>query len=233
MRRRAVRYAVLAAAIGVAAFSAAQSSGHRLAAGAPADPLEATQHVAFYHAPRHLQAVQRVVSVKHAAHRAAKLAAQPSSTVPAPTAPAPTAPAQPAATSSGSEPASGPSFRFEWPAQGTVTTPFIPSGPSRHDGIDIGDLRSLTVIAAYGGEVIHVGYTVGFEGYGNIIDVEVAPGVEVLYAHLSAMDVQVGDRVQAGETIGTAGCTGLCYGTHLHFEVRENGTPVDPRQFLP
>lgn len=229
MRHRAVRYAVLAAAIGVAVFSAAQSSGQRLAAGAPADPLENTEHVAFYHAPRRLQAVQRVASVKHAAHRAAKLA----STAPAPAAPAPAASTQPAAAAASDEPASGPPLRFEWPAQGTITTPFIPSGPSRHDGLDIGDLRSLTVIAAHGGEVIHVGYTAGFEGYGNIVDVEVAPGVETLYAHLSAMDVQVGDQVQAGETIGTAGCTGLCYGTHLHFEVRENGSPVDPRQFLP
>ena len=77
-----------------------------------------------------------------------------------------------------------------------------------------------------------MGYTPGFEGYGNIIDVEIAPGVETLYAHLSAMNVQIGDRVTEGETIGTAGCTGRCTGTHLHFEVRENGTPVDPMQFL-
>ena len=73
-------------------------------------------------------------------------------------------------------------------------------------------LRSLTVVAAHAGEVIHVGYTAGFEGYGNIVDVEVAPGVETLYAHLSAMNVQVGDQVTEGETIGTAGCTGRCYG---------------------
>jgi murein DD-endopeptidase MepM/ murein hydrolase activator NlpD len=80
--------------------------------------------------------------------------------------------------------------------------------------------------------VTHVGYTTGYEGYGNIVVVEPEPGVEVLYAHLSAMDVQVGDEVRQGEVLGTAGCTGICYGTHLHFEVRIGGVPVDPRQFL-
>jgi murein DD-endopeptidase MepM/ murein hydrolase activator NlpD len=87
-------------------------------------------------------------------------------------------------------------------------------------------------VAAHAGRVIHVGYTSGFEGYGNIVDVEVAPGVETLYAHLSAMAVHVGQTVSAGEVIGTAGCTGRCYGTHLHFEVRSNGTPVDPLPLL-
>jgi murein DD-endopeptidase MepM/ murein hydrolase activator NlpD len=118
---------------------------------------------------------------------------------------------------------------FSWPAEGTITTPFI---PGRHDGIDIGSLRSLTVTAAHGGRVLHVGYTTGFEGYGNIVDVEVAPGVETLYAHLSAMNVQIGDEVHEGQVLGTAGCTGLCSGTHLHFEVRVDGTPVDPLHYL-
>jgi murein DD-endopeptidase MepM/ murein hydrolase activator NlpD len=119
-----------------------------------------------------------------------------------------------------------------WPAQGEITTPFIPDGPSKHDGIDIGSLRSLAIVAARGGRVIHVGYTVGFEGYGQIVDVEVAPGVETLYAHLAEMAVAVGQVVQTGQRIGTAGCTGRCYGTHLHFEVRVNDTPVNPVPLL-
>ncbi|HVS84394.1 MAG TPA: M23 family metallopeptidase [Gaiellaceae bacterium] len=124
------------------------------------------------------------------------------------------------------------SLVLAWPAQGVITTPFIPYGPRRHDGIDIGSLRSLAVTAALGGRVLHVGYTSGFEGYGNIVDVEVAPGVEVLYAHLAAMNVRIGEQVHTGQLLGTAGCTGICYGTHLHFEVRVNGTPVDPVPLL-
>lgn len=117
---------------------------------------------------------------------------------------------------------------FRWPALGSITTPFS----SRHAGIDIGMLRSLGIDAAHAGRVIHVGYTTGFEGYGNIVDVEVAPGVETLYAHLSAMDVHVGEFVHPGERLGTAGCTGYCSGTHLHFEVRVNGTPTNPLHYL-
>ncbi|HET7572026.1 MAG TPA: M23 family metallopeptidase [Gaiellaceae bacterium] len=117
---------------------------------------------------------------------------------------------------------------FRWPALGAITTRFS----SRHDGIDIGSLRSLSIRAAYPGRVLHVGYTSGFEGYGNIVDVEIAPGVETLYAHLSAEAVHVGQHVRRGQRLGTAGCTGLCYGTHLHFEVREHGIPVNPLRFL-
>ncbi|HET7566670.1 MAG TPA: M23 family metallopeptidase [Gaiellaceae bacterium] len=118
---------------------------------------------------------------------------------------------------------------FRWPALGSITTEFS----SRHDGIDIGSLRSLAITAAQAGRVLHVGYTTGFEGYGNIVDVEIAPGVETLYAHLSGMDVHVGQLVHAGERLGTAGCTGICTGTHLHFEVRLNGAPVNPLRYLP
>lgn len=119
---------------------------------------------------------------------------------------------------------------FAWPALGTITTPFI---PGQHEGIDIGSLRSLDVTAAHAGRVIHVGYTTGFEGYGQIVDVEIEPGVETLYAHLAAMDVRIGQFVRPGERLGTAGCTGMCTGTHLHFEVRMNGTPVNPLRYLP
>ncbi|MHB8470335.1 MAG: murein hydrolase activator EnvC family protein [Gaiellaceae bacterium] len=117
---------------------------------------------------------------------------------------------------------------FRWPAQGAVTNPFS----SWHKGIDIGSLRSLAITAAFGGRVVHVGYTTGFEGYGQIVDVQVRPGVETLYAHLSAERVHVGELIREGEALGTAGCTGICYGTHLHFEVREYGVAVNPLIFL-
>jgi len=124
------------------------------------------------------------------------------------------------------------SLVLAWPAEGTVTQGFKQPPYGNHDGIDIGSLRSLAVTAALSGRVLHVGYTTGFEGYGNIVDVEVGPGVEVLYAHLSAMHVHIGEHVHTGQLLGTAGCTGICYGTHLHFEVRVDGTPVNPLPLL-
>ncbi|HWB23335.1 MAG TPA: M23 family metallopeptidase [Gaiellaceae bacterium] len=122
-----------------------------------------------------------------------------------------------------------PVLSFVWPAQGTITTPFIPYG---HAGIDIGMLRTLTVRAAVAGTVELVGYPVGYSGYGNVIVVRVTPTMETIYAHLASYSVKPGDTVTAGQAIGVAGCTGLCTGTHLHFEVRISGTPVDPMQWL-
>src|SRR4051812_3775796 len=117
---------------------------------------------------------------------------------------------------------------FVWPAQGVVTTPFT----YYHAGIDIGTLRSLTVRSAATGTVELVGRPTGFEGYGNVVVVRLAPNTVALYAHLSSWTVKVGDRLLPSEPIGIAGCTGICTGTHLHFEVRVDGNPVNPLQFL-
>ena len=210
MRQRAIRLAFVAAVLGAAPFAGAfvsSGTGRAVAnpvhAGADLDPVQHERPLGFNRFPRQLALYTKSTARRHlVVHKVAKRAK------------------------------AAHAMRFRWPVEGTVTTPFIPSGPLEHDGIDIADLRSLTVTAAIGGEVIQVGYTTGFEGCGNIVDVEVAPGVETLYAHLSAMNVQIGDHVTTGQTLGTAGCTGMCTGTHLHFEVRENGTPVDPMQFL-
>lgn len=114
-----------------------------------------------------------------------------------------------------------------WPALGTVTTPF----GSAHPGIDIGILRSLAVRAAQPGVVTKVGRPVGYEGYGNIVEVSDGRGFTTLYAHLAGWRVRVGDEVWQGERLGTAGCTGWCTGTHLHFEMRLRGRPVNPLRF--
>ena len=58
------------------------------------------------------------------------------------------------------------------------------------------------------------------------------PDVVTLYAHLSSMKVHAGQAIGKGQLLGVAGCTGYCTGTHLHFEVRQNGVAVDPRKFL-
>lgn len=122
---------------------------------------------------------------------------------------------------------------FVWPASGTITTPFGYGSSGFHPGLDIGMLRSLDVRAAAAGVVEHVGYVTGFEGYGQIVLVDLGSGVQTLYAHLSQVRARVGEHVVAGRLLGIAGCTGLCTGTHLHFEVRVDDKPVDPLPLLP
>ena len=127
----------------------------------------------------------------------------------------------------------GRQLSFEWPAQGTVTSPFGEDGYRWHPGIDIGTLRSLDVTAAAPGRVEQVGEQRGYEGYGNVVLVNVGQGFETLYAHLATDSVRPGELVTAGERIGTAGCTGWCTGTHLHFELRYRDRAVDPTALLP
>jgi murein DD-endopeptidase MepM/ murein hydrolase activator NlpD len=114
-----------------------------------------------------------------------------------------------------------------WPASGTITSPYGPDNGRWHPGIDIGILRSLAVDAAVPGRVVLVGEPRGFEGYGNVVLVT-SRRYQELYAHLSSSRVHVGQRVWPGERIATAGCTGSCTGTHLHFEVRQDGKAVSP-----
>ena len=117
---------------------------------------------------------------------------------------------------------------LDWPAQGTVTSPFGWDGARPHSGIDIGTLRSLDVRAAAPGRVSAVGYQPGYEGYGNVVLVDVGQPFSTLYAHLTKATVRVGQVVATGERLGIAGCTGWCTGTHLHFELRRAGLAIDP-----
>jgi murein DD-endopeptidase MepM/ murein hydrolase activator NlpD len=119
-----------------------------------------------------------------------------------------------------------------WPASGTVTSPFGDDGGRWHPGLDIGILRSLTVRAAQPGRVIAVGPQTGFEGYGNVVEVALGDGYVALYAHLADWHVRTGRQVVTGQRLGTAGCTGSCTGTHLHFELRHDGEAVNPLRFF-
>jgi murein DD-endopeptidase MepM/ murein hydrolase activator NlpD len=127
----------------------------------------------------------------------------------------------------------GTGLSLVWPVSGTVTRGFGWDGPAWHPGIDIGTLRSLDITAAAPGVVEAVAYAPTFEGYGNIVLVDIGNGIEALYAHLSVVGVEVGDTVETGQKLGLAGCTGYCTGTHLHFELRQDGTAFDPAPLLP
>ncbi len=120
-----------------------------------------------------------------------------------------------------------------WPANGTITGSFGEwRGSHRHDGIDIGMLRTLRLRSVAAGVVRQAGYVSGYEGYGQIVVLDLPGPYRALYAHLSRVDVTPGRRVRPGQTLGRAGCTGSCSGTHLHFEVLRRGVPVNPLRFL-
>jgi murein DD-endopeptidase MepM/ murein hydrolase activator NlpD len=117
---------------------------------------------------------------------------------------------------------------LQWPARGTITSPFGQDGSRWHPGLDIGILRSLDVRAAAAGIVTRVASGPGFAGYGNVVVVEHRDGYSTLYAHLANALVHIGQQVWPGDLLGNAGCTGICTGTHLHFELRYRDKAIDP-----
>jgi murein DD-endopeptidase MepM/ murein hydrolase activator NlpD len=116
-----------------------------------------------------------------------------------------------------------------WPVNGPVTSPFGYRWGRLHAGIDIGVPDGTPIHAAAAGTVVLAGW-VG--GYGNYTCLDHGGGLATCYAHQSAFAVSTGAQVAQGQVIGYVGCTGHCFGPHLHFEVRINGTPVDPLGYL-
>lgn len=98
-----------------------------------------------------------------------------------------------------------------------------------HSGVDIATPMGSKIVAAADGEVIFAGV---YGGYGNAIIIDHGSGLSTLYGHNSKLLVKVGDKVVKGQQIAEAGSTGLSTGSHLHFEVRKDGTPVDPMPYL-
>ncbi len=114
-----------------------------------------------------------------------------------------------------------------WPVSGSVTSGFGWRWGRMHEGIDIGAPYGASVVASASGTVIHAGW---MGGYGNLVVIDHGGGLSTAYAHLSS--IVAGGGVGQGQTIGYIGCTGHCFGAHLHFEVRVNGSPVDPLGYL-
>jgi murein DD-endopeptidase MepM/ murein hydrolase activator NlpD len=121
---------------------------------------------------------------------------------------------------------------LEWPADGTLTDGFGPRWGRMHLGLDVGILSSLELRAATSGTVTQAGWLQGYEGYGNVVMLDIGGGWELLYAHLSRSYVVPGQWLDTGDPLGQAGCTGSCTGTHLHFELHKDGVPVDPAPYF-
>jgi murein DD-endopeptidase MepM/ murein hydrolase activator NlpD len=117
---------------------------------------------------------------------------------------------------------------FIWPVSGPVTSGFGWRWGRMHEGIDIGAACGTPIRAAAAGRVIYAGW---MDGYGNIVVIDHGGGLATAYAHQSSIYVSSGSVAQ-GQTIGAVGSTGHSTGCHLHFEVRVNGTPVDPLGYL-
>jgi len=98
-----------------------------------------------------------------------------------------------------------------------------------HEGIDIAATIGTPIHAAASGTVIHAGW---LGGYGNLVVVDHGDGLATAYAHASAILVAVGQQVSQGDTLSLVGSTGNSTGPHLHFEVRVNGSAVDPLLYL-
>ena len=124
---------------------------------------------------------------------------------------------------------------WQTPLEGRITSNFgLRSDPLNgeqrsHHGIDIAAPRGTLIGSAAAGTVVFAGKR---GGYGNTVVIEQTDGKQTLYAHADQLFVNVGERVVAGQPIATVGSTGRSTGPHLHFEVRENGQPVDPSTIL-
>ena len=125
--------------------------------------------------------------------------------------------------------------RFVFPANANISSGFGNRihpilGYSRfHAGIDFAASHGSTIRAADSGRVIFSGW---YGGYGQAVIVDHGNGISTLYAHASRLFVKEGQNVQQGQPIAAVGSTGLSTGPHLHFEVRQNGNPVNPMAYL-
>jgi murein DD-endopeptidase MepM/ murein hydrolase activator NlpD len=118
---------------------------------------------------------------------------------------------------------------YIWPVNGPVTSGFGMRWGRLHAGVDISAPAGTPIRAAASGSVAMAGW---MGGYGQYTCIQHGGGVATCYAHQSSIGVGTGASVRQGQVIGAVGCTGHCFGDHLHFEVRVGGSPVDPMGYL-
>ncbi len=114
-------------------------------------------------------------------------------------------------------------------SRGIVTSEFGWRWGRQHTGIDVGLSVGSSVKAADGGKVTFAGYS---SSYGRYIIIDHGGNISTLYAHNSVLNVKKGDKVFQGQVIAASGNTGYSTGPHLHFEVRVNGVPQNPRNYV-
>ena len=119
---------------------------------------------------------------------------------------------------------------LSWPVAGGLTSAFGPRGHRFHAGIDIASAIGTPARAAARGTIVWAGHRDG--GWGTLVVIAHRRRVRTMYAHLSRVDVRLGQRVEAGDVVGLVGQTGSSTGPHLHFEVRLRGAAVDPEPTL-
>jgi murein DD-endopeptidase MepM/ murein hydrolase activator NlpD len=132
-------------------------------------------------------------------------------------------------SSQGAAPIRPGSGQLIWPVNGPVVSGFGMRWGRLHAGVDIAVGAGTPIRAADGGTVVLMGWT---GGYGNYTCIQHTASLSTCYAHQSSYATSSGASVSQGEVIGYVGCTGHCFGDHLHFETRVNGSPVDPMGYL-
>ena len=116
---------------------------------------------------------------------------------------------------------------FVWPISGTVSQGNQPY----HHALDILGKLGMPIKASDGGRVVYAGWT--DDGYGYHVVIDHGNGYRTLYAHMSRIDVRVGQSVQQNDIIGAVGATGRATAFHVHFEIEQNGVRVNPAPLLP
>lgn len=123
--------------------------------------------------------------------------------------------------------------KWRWPISGPVTSGFgyrCLDFCRVHEGLDIGANTGVKIRSSGPGKVVFAGLA---GGYGNMVEVDHGNGYHTRYGHMSRIESRVGQRVTPQTILGRVGCTGHCFGPHLHFEIRVNGTAKNPLPYLP
>jgi hypothetical protein len=123
-----------------------------------------------------------------------------------------------------------------WPASGFLSSTFSMRRrhPIFHDvrphyGIDISARRGSPIVATAAGKVVQAGWE---NGHGNFVEIDHGHGIRTTYSHASRVVVRRGQQVNRGDTVALVGSTGFSVAPHVHYEVHENGSPIDPLRYI-
>lgn len=118
------------------------------------------------------------------------------------------------------------------PVSGTISSRFGVRSRDNHKGLDIAAPAGTAIKAAASGTVIVSGYNSSYSGYGNCLVIQSTSAVTIIYGHCSQVYAKTGESIVQGQVIAAVGSTGNSTGNHLHFEIRYNGTAIDPQNYV-